>query len=293
MTAEGVTEFIGEQFVVMAAGLFLFFAVAEMIAPLRKNRQPIAFRWFTNLTMTALVMLVYRLFSPLIVVASSLSIEYLGIGLFNNFDPGLLPTLLLGTAILDLKQYLFHRLVHYFDWLWRVHQVHHSDLELDLTTGFRFHPLEGLLNAGVDIVVIVIFGIPVEVLALRYLLIYFANFFTHANFHLPPALDHVLRRVIVTPAMHHLHHALDRRAMNSNFGVLFSFWDRIFGTYLERHPQAGARENDTAYVYGLGDYRDPQKLNLLLLMLMPFRRAGSDAGQVPDEEPADAPGQGN
>ena len=227
-----------------------------------------------NLTHAALALL---LLGPLFATLSALLVSHLDVGLFNRVETGLPLAIVAGILLLDFKQYWFHRLMHYPDWLWRVHRVHHSDIEIDLTTGFRFHPFEAILSALADLLVIAVFGIAAEVVLLRYLLVCLVNFFTHGNIRLPRALDRILLWIIVTPSMHHLHHAIDKRAANSNFGVFFSFWDRLFGTYLDGIAQVGAGKQAAEYDYGLREYRESKRLNLWLLMFMPFEPGGKRA----------------
>jgi sterol desaturase/sphingolipid hydroxylase (fatty acid hydroxylase superfamily) len=274
-------EFISEYYLFIIIAMFVFFAAAEMIIPLNKSSGRVAFRWFTNFSMTLFIVLIFKLGAPVVAILTASSAQYFEFGLYNNLDLSLPLVLLLGVTTLDLKQYLFHRLVHYFDFLWRIHQVHHSDVEIDLTTGFRFHPLEAILSALLNIIVIAVFGIAAEVLLLRYLLTFFANFLSHGNFYIAATLDRYLKWILVTPSMHHLHHALDIRASNHNFGVLFSFWDRIFGTYMSEHPESGQEIDVRGIDYGLRDYREPGKLNLALLMSMPFKKSQASQEKSP------------
>jgi sterol desaturase/sphingolipid hydroxylase (fatty acid hydroxylase superfamily) len=266
-------ELIGKYSLYIIIAMFVIFAAAEMLIPMNKSNGRVTFRWFTNFSMTLFIVLIFKLGSPVVAIVTASLTKYLEIGFFNNIDLSLPLVLLLGIIILDLKQYLFHWLMHYFDALWRIHQVHHSDVEIDLTTGFRFHPLEAILSELANIFVVVVFGIPAEVLLLRYLLIFFGNFFTHGNIYIAPTHDRYLRWVLVTPSMHHLHHAMDKTAANHNFGVFFSFWDRLFGTYMSRHPCSEQLADASDYDYGLREYREPTRLNLLLLILMPFKAA--------------------
>lgn len=223
-------EFISEysQYIIIA--MFLFFAAAEMIITLDKSNGRMAFRWFTNFSMTLCIVSMFKLGELVLAILTASSAHYFAFGLYKNL--GLSLALVLGIVTLDLKQYLFHRLVHYYDFLWRIHQVHHSDVKIDPSTGFCFYPLEAIISMLMDIIVIAVFGIAVEVLLLRYVLSSFVNYFSHGNFYTPPTFDRYLKLILVTPSMHHLHHALEIRASNRNFGVLFSFWDRIFGTYM-------------------------------------------------------------
>ncbi|MDH3535728.1 MAG: sterol desaturase family protein [Gammaproteobacteria bacterium] len=280
MTAEQIIDFVSGNYFVIVVSMFVLFMVAEMLLPMTRQQSPLGFRWLTNLGLTAINVLIIRLGAPAIAVVSALAAQYLGLGLFMQFELGLPLVLLLGLLIMDLKQYVFHWLMHRFDLLWRIHRVHHSDLDIDVTTGFRFHPLEAILNSLFNIVVIVFFGIAVEVILLRQLLVYFANFFSHSNLELPPRLDLYLKRVLVTPSMHHLHHALDKRAANSNLGTLFSFWDRMFGTYMGKHPEAAEAGGNAGLVYGLREHRDAGRLGFVPLMAMPFKSLAPDPGEV-------------
>lgn len=271
-------QFITSYSIAIIVSMFVLFAVAEMLIPMNKVHAGLTFRWFTNLMLTAFIVLIYKLLGPVFAVATAVLAERFGIGLYNHVELSLPLVLLSGIVIIDFKQYWFHRLMHYFDALWLVHRVHHSDIEIDLTTGFRFHPIEAVLNALIDLALIAVLGIAAEVLLVRYLLIFLANFFTHGNIYIPAKLDRVLQWVLVTPSMHHLHHAMDKRAANSNFGVLFSFWDRMFGTYISEHPRSEAGEGEAGLVYGLQEYREPGRLNLWRLMVMPFTSAPTASG---------------
>jgi sterol desaturase/sphingolipid hydroxylase (fatty acid hydroxylase superfamily) len=269
MTVDQLLELLAKYYFAIVVSMFAFFALAEMVFPRTRHHERLSFRWFTNLAMTVSIIFIFKLIGPVVGIISALLADYLEFGLLNQLNLSIFPALLAGIVVLDLKQYLFHRLMHYFDALWQIHQVHHSDVEIDLTTGFRFHPLEAILNALASIIVIMMFGIAAEVILLRQILTYFFNFFTHGNIYLPPVLERYLKWILVTPSMHHLHHAMDKRAANHNFGVFFSFWDRMFGSFMSKHPEAETEEE--AYQYGLRDYREPGKLNLGLLMLMPFK----------------------
>lgn len=271
MLTDQLIAFITEHYFSIIVLLFVLFVTVEMIIPVSKNHESLSFRWFTNFSMTIFIIMIFELTTPLLTLLTALAADYFEFGLLNYISMSSALSLLVGIVILDLKQYLFHRLMHYFDFLWYVHQIHHSDTEIDLTTGFRFHPIEAILSALVDIVLIVILGITVEVLIFRYVLIFFSNFFTHGNIYLPPRMDKYLQWVFVTPSMHHLHHAINKRASNSNFGVLLSTWDHLFGTYLNEYPEPTTKEDSFGFEYGLRDYRDPDKLNLVLLMIMPFK----------------------
>jgi len=276
-------DLISKYSLYIVIAMFVFFAAAEMIIPLHRSNGRVTFRWFTNFSMTLVIVLIFKLGSPVVALVTASLAEHFEIGVFNHVDLSLPLVLLLGIVVLDLKQYVFHWLMHYFDALWRIHQVHHSDVEIDLTTGFRFHPLEAILSELTNIIVVVALGIPAEVLLLRYLMIFYFNFFSHGNFYISPTLDRYLKWVLVTPSMHHLHHAMDKTAANHNFGVFFTFWDRLFGTYISRHPRAELLVDESNYDYGLREYRESARLNLMLLMLMPFKSETADVEDTPGD----------
>ncbi len=274
-------QILASYYLVIVVAMFVLFAIAEMVIPMNANHGKLGFRWFANVMLMFLTVGLFRLCGPAFAILSALLAEHLGFGLFNRVDLSLPLVLLCGIVLMDFKQYWFHRLMHYFDALWRVHRVHHSDIEIDLTTGFRFHPLEAILSALVDLVVIAVFGLTAEVILLRYLLIFLVNFFTHGNIRIAAKADRVLQWLLVTPSMHHLHHAMDKRAANSNFGVIFSIWDRLFGTYISEFPQSATGESEPRPVYGIREYREPGRLNLWLLTLMPFKSAAAAAEENP------------
>ena len=144
--------------------------------------------------------------------------------------------------------------------------MHHSDADFDLSTGFRFHPVESILNLAIFLLVVAAFGIVVEAIVIRGVLIYFINFFTHANANLHPSLDRSLRILFVTPSMHRIHHSRNIDDSNMNFGALLSGWDRLFGTY---RKQSVIGEGPISV--GLETMPDSHRLNLWELLLMPFK----------------------
>ena len=273
---EQMMQILASYALMIVVVMFVLFAIAEVVIPMNKNHGRLGFRWFTNVMLMFFTLGIYKLLGPVFAILSALLADHLGLGLFNRVELSLPLVVLSGIVLIDFKQYWFHRLMHYFDALWRIHRVHHSDIEIDLTTGFRFHPVEAVLSVLFDLVLIAVFGIPAGVILLRYLLVFFFNFFSHGNIHIPAALDRVLKWALVTPSMHHLHHALNKRAANSNFGVFFSFWDRLFGTYMSEYPQTEKGEGEPGFAYGIREYREAGSLNLWLLTLMPFKAETTD-----------------
>ena len=199
---------------------------------------------------------------------------------------GLLPRLgatgpvlvLVGLLSMDLLRWLLHVAMHRLPWLWRLHSVHHSDTDYDCTIGLRFHPLEALLSAIVLVAAVSALGVPPGIVVLSETLTLALGFFAHGNVSLPPRWDRVLRLVLVTADTHRVHHSCLRRESMSNFGSVFSSWDRLFGTYTAA-PAAGP----LGMSIGLAELRDPAQLTLARLLVMPFRRPaapGSEPGAL-------------
>jgi sterol desaturase/sphingolipid hydroxylase (fatty acid hydroxylase superfamily) len=246
------------------AGVFALMATLETLAPRRRLRTAKGARWLSNVSITVLDTLLVRLLFPAGAVAFAVTAAARGWGLFNVLElPPLLETLL-AVAALDLVIYGQHVVFHLQPLLWRLHMMHHADLDIDVTTGARFHPLEILLSMGVKFVAIVALGAsPAAVFAFEVILNAMAMF-NHSNVALPLGADRAARLLVVTPDQHRVHHSVIIREMNSNYGFNLSLWDRLFGTY---RPQP-ARGHD-AMTIGLANYRDPGRLTLPRLLALP------------------------
>ena len=168
--------------------------------------------------------------------------------------------------LLDLAIYLQHVLFHAVPVLWRLHRMHHADLDIDVTTGLRFHPVEILLSMAIKLMVVVALGTPALAVLLFEVLLNATSIFNHANLRLPGWLDGALRLVVVTPDMHRVHHSVTPRETNSNFGFNFALWDRLFGTY---HAQPAAGHEGMAI--GIEQFRDPGELRLDRMLTQPLR----------------------
>ena len=174
--------------------------------------------------------------------------------------------MLAAVVLLDLAIYLQHVLFHAVPGLWRLHRMHHADLDFDVTTGLRFHPVEIILSMGLKLMVVVALGAPPLAVLVFEVLLNATAMFNHANLRLPAALDRVLRPLLVTPDMHRVHHSVVPRETNSNFGFNLALWDRLFGTYIAQ-PAAG----HTAMTIGIPQFRDPAELRLDRLLTQPLR----------------------
>src|SRR5262245_6370141 len=246
-------------------GIFALMALWELWAPRRHQAIGRLRRWPSNLGIVVLDTLLVRLAFPTAVVGVALLGESRGWGLLPALDVP--PWLALAGAViaLDLAIYLQHVLFHAVPALWRLHRMHHADLEVDVTTGVRFHPLEILLSMVIKLGVVAALGAPpVAVLAFEVLL-NATSMFNHANVRLPERLDRVLRWLVVTPDMHRVHHSIAPRETNSNFGFNLPWWDRMFGTYRPA-PAAG----HAGMTLGIEQFRDPVELRLDRMLLQPI-----------------------
>lgn len=253
--------------------IFAAMAAWEVHAPRRDPDQVRLARWPTNLGLLVVDALLVRLLIPTAAVGVALLGESHGWGLFNHLDlPGWL-AFLLALVVLDLAIYLQHALFHAVPALWRLHRVHHTDMTFDLTTAVRFHPVEILLSMGIKMGLVAALGAPALAVVIFEVLLNGMAMFNHGNVYLPWEWDRRLRRVIVTPDMHRVHHSIHPRETNSNFGFNLSIWDRLFGTYRDQ-PVDG----HTGMTIGLERYREPRELTLPHLLMQPFRggaRGGS------------------
>jgi sterol desaturase/sphingolipid hydroxylase (fatty acid hydroxylase superfamily) len=200
-------------------------------------------------------------------IALACALKANSLGVMNRFRIPYVVRFAIGFAVLDLAAYLSHRAFHAIAPLWRIHRVHHSETDLDLTTGLRFHPAEALFVQGFFLAVIALLGVPPGAVALAALAVVVQDFFTHANVLIPDSVDRGLRVLIITPAMHREHHSADVPRQNTNFGTVFSLWDRVFRTY-----SAGLPATTEPARYGLAEISNGSELNAARLLLLPFRR---------------------
>ncbi len=247
-------------------GIFAVMAIWEAIAPRRALTVSKAVRWANNLGLVFLNTLVLRLLFPAAAVGmAAFAVEH-GWGLFNYYSlPFALSVVLAGVA-LDFIIYLQHVLVHAVPALWRLHRVHHADLDYDVTTGARFHPIEILLSLLIKFATIIVLGAPVLAVVIFEVVLNAMAMFNHSNVSLPRGLDRIIRLFVVTPDMHRVHHSVEDNEANSNYGFNLSLWDRLFGTYIDQ-----PREGHDNMVIGIHKYRDPKQVSWLPGMLaLPF-----------------------
>jgi sterol desaturase/sphingolipid hydroxylase (fatty acid hydroxylase superfamily) len=229
-------------------------------------------RWFNNLVLLSLNPISVRLIFPLLPVGAAILAKERHWGLLNNIGMSYWSSVVVGVIVLDLAIYLQHVLHHAVPLLWRLHMVHHSDLDFDVTTGLRFHPFEIILSMGIKLMTIIALGPPALAVLIFEVALNATSMFNHSNVHLPSRIDRVLRLFVVTPEMHRVHHSVIIRETNSNFGFNLPWWDRLLGTY--RGQPSRGHEGMTI---GVSHLRNPEKLTLPRLIVMPFVE---DAGGV-------------
>ena len=247
-------------------GFFLIIALWETLLPLRERSVQRRHRWPSNLAIVMLNTLLLRIVVPTAAVGLAMIAQSQQWGLLHQFTFPLWLAFLLGFVLLDLFIYVQHVMFHAIPGLWRLHRMHHADLDFDVTTGTRFHPLEILLSMGIKLMVVTAIGPPVAAVLVFEVVLNATSMFNHANAQLPPSIDKLLRWLIVTPDMHRVHHSVVAQETNSNFGFNLTWWDRIFGTY-RAQPAAGHQ----AMVVGIEQFRSPQELRLDRMLSQPFR----------------------
>lgn len=248
------------------ASVFTVMALWEVLAPRRRQTVTRGRRWPSNLGIVALDTLIVRVLFPTTAVGLAMLAETRGWGLFHVFGLPEAAAVVLGVILLDLAIYLQHVLVHAVPVLWRLHRMHHADLEFDVTTGARFHPIEILLSMVLKMMVITALGAPAVAVLVFEVLLNATAMFNHSNVRIPEAIDRVIRLLVVTPDMHRIHHSVVPHETNSNFGFNLSLWDRLFGTY-RAEPAAGQE----AMTIGIEQFRNPGEQRLDRMLTQPFR----------------------
>jgi sterol desaturase/sphingolipid hydroxylase (fatty acid hydroxylase superfamily) len=248
-------------------------ALWEVLGPRRRQAIGRGVRWPSNLGVVAVDTLLVRLLFPTTAVGLALVAEAQGWGLFHAIALPAWAAVVSAVILLDLAIYFQHVLFHAVPALWRLHRMHHADLEFDVTTGLRFHPIEILLSMTIKLAVVAALGAPAVAVLIFEVLLNATSMFNHSNVRMPLGLDRVLRWLVVTPDMHRVHHSIVSRETNSNFGFNLPWWDRLFGTY-RAQPAAG----HDAMTIGIEQFRDPRELRLDRMLLQPFR---GEAGRYP------------
>ena len=247
-------------------GVFAVMALWEIAAPRRALTVSKVVRWANNLGLVFLNSFILRLVFPVAAVGLAALATQENWGLFNVYQIPWAIAVVLSVVVMDFVIYLQHVLVHAVPTLWRLHRVHHADLDYDVTTGARFHPIEIVLSMLIKFSTIMVLGPPVVAVVIFEVLLNAMAMFNHGNVRIPGGLDTVLRWLIVTPDMHRVHHSVEDDEANSNFGFNLSLWDRLFGTYRDQ-PRAG----HDGMTIGIHGYRDMKQVAWLSgMLLLPF-----------------------
>ncbi|MFP4347200.1 MAG: sterol desaturase family protein [Desulfococcaceae bacterium] len=254
-------------------GVFVLLATSEVFVPRRRLSTSKVGRWFANLTIVALNPLTVTLVYPILPIGLAVFASEQNWGLFNQLAMPYWLKVVLGVVVLDLTVYIQHVLHHAIPVLWRLHMMHHADLDFDMTTGLRFHPVEIAVSMAIKLAAVAVFGMPASAVLIFEVALNATSMFNHSNIHIPERIDRMLRLIVVTPDMHRVHHSVIIRETNSNYGFSLPWWDRLFGTYKDQ-PAKG----HTDMVIGLSQFRDQRKLSLPRLLILPFT---GDPGRVP------------
>jgi len=245
-------------------GVFMIMAIWEILAPCRVLTTSKSRRWINNLLLVVINSVLVRAIFPAAAVGMALITTERQWGLLNNVDLTPWSAVITAVIMLDFIIYLQHVMFHAIPTLWRLHMVHHTDLDIDVTTGNRFHPVEILLSMLIKFAAITVIGPPVAAVVIFEVILNATSMFNHSNVRIPKQIDRILRLFIVTPDMHRVHHSVIKRETNSNYGFSLPWWDRLLGTYRDQ-PAAG----HIAMTIGLDQFRKPEQLNLPHLLILP------------------------
>jgi sterol desaturase/sphingolipid hydroxylase (fatty acid hydroxylase superfamily) len=244
--------------------VFAVMAILETICPRRERTVGRSARWFINIALSLVNGAAVKIVFGAAAVGTAVVAKEGGWGILNYYNVTGTEAHLFAFVLLDFAIYLQHVVTHALPILWRLHIIHHTDLDLDVTSGIRFHPLEIIVSMTYKIVLVAAIGPDPAVVILFEVLLNGSSVFNHSNLFIPKPLDRAIRAVIVTPEMHRVHHSVEVEETNSNFGFFFSFWDRLCGTY--RHATALP---PTEFPIGVSEYRSQEELGLGKLLLIP------------------------
>jgi sterol desaturase/sphingolipid hydroxylase (fatty acid hydroxylase superfamily)/uncharacterized membrane protein YdjX (TVP38/TMEM64 family)/rhodanese-related sulfurtransferase len=249
-------------------GVLLLMVLWEVLAPRRAQAVGRLLRWPNNLGLIVLDTIIVRLLFPFAAVGIAFVAQAQGWGFFNLIHAPAWLAIPVTVLLLDLIIYAQHVAFHAVPWLWRLHRMHHADLDFDVTTGLRFHPGEIVLSMLIKLAAVLLLGAPPVAVLVFEVVLNATSMFNHGNVRLPCRLDRVLRLMVVTPEMHRVHHSIEQRETDSNFGFNLPWWDRLFGTY-RAQPALGHAH----MVIGIEQFREPRELWLHRMLIQPLRGA--------------------
>ena len=249
-------------------GILVVMALWEILSPRRILTVSKPYRWFSNLSIVVINTLVVRIIFPAAAVGVAAYAATKGYGLFNYLTINSIIAVILSIVFLDMLIYWQHVIFHKVPFLWRIHRMHHADQDFDVTTGSRFHPIEIVLSMLIKFSAVLLLGIPIVAIILFEIILNLTAMFNHSNVSLPSSLDKIIRKLVVTPDMHRVHHSVIPSETNSNFGFNLSIWDKLFSTYI-----AQPSEGHLGMTIGLSEYRDIQVSQALdNMLLIPFKK---------------------
>ncbi|MBL4892441.1 MAG: sterol desaturase family protein [Rhizobiaceae bacterium] len=248
-------------------GLFATMAILEILAPRRKLRPVKMLRWFTNWAIILIDSVLVRLLFKTAAVGAALWAAENGYGLFNVVALPYWLAFAISFLVLDFAIWLSHVASHKIPIFWRIHRMHHSDIDIDVTTAIRFHPIEIILSMFWKYLIVLAIGAPAASVLVFEIVLNGGALFNHSNFKLPLIIDKILRLLIVTPDMHRVHHSTERNETDSNYGFNLSIWDRIFGTYIDQ-PKKGHDD----MTIGIERWQDEKPARLDWTLMVPFRK---------------------
>lgn len=246
-------------------GTIVLVAVAELLLPDRPTLRPVSSRWITNITLFSFQFSLQYLLLPLSALIAAASAEQAGAGLLPALGLPATVAVIAGVVLLDLWKYWEHRLIHAIPLLWRLHRVHHTDVEIDFTSSERHHPLELALGIVALFPVVYALGVPPLAVVIYSLVAALVVVASHANIRVAQPVDRALRSLVVTPAFHLIHHSAEKRETNSNYGLILTVWDRIFGSLC-----VPDRTGDERRILGIEEFRDPCDNRIDRVLLQPW-----------------------
>ena len=255
--------------------VLLIMAQFEFLVPRKVRALPRYQRWFTNASLVVINSIAVKVAVPILAVAMASIVADKGWGLLNQVSLPFWLEVILAIVVLDMAIYFQHLLSHKIPILWRLHQVHHADRDIDVTTGLRFHPIEILLSMAYKLLVVLILGPAALAVFLFEVILNASAMFNHSNVRIPLTIDKVLRQIVVTPDMHRVHHSVIQSETDSNYGFFLSVWDRLYRTYT---PQP--RDGHDNMQIGLSEYQTNEPASLVWSLLLPFKAKKKSVNQV-------------
>ncbi|MBW1785264.1 MAG: sterol desaturase family protein [Deltaproteobacteria bacterium] len=260
-----VTVHEGTIRLIFFAGIFVLVALAELIFPRRPLTTSKANRWVANIGIVVINTVLLRLLLPATAVGLAMWAQEKGWGIFNYVAASFWMKVVISVILLDFIIYLQHVMFHAVPALWRLHMMHHADMDYDLTTGTRFHPIEIIISMVIKFSAVILLGAPALSVVVFEILLNGTAMFNHGNLYIHTGIDRFLRLLVVTPDMHRVHHSVFPTEANSNYGFNLPWWDRMLGTY-RAQPSRGHK----GMTIGLNQFRDPSRLTLPWLLVLPF-----------------------